>query len=831
MNKIITQLLFLALFVNVAQGQQGHVILKTDLEDAQQYKERQTPVSLFKISTRSNMIRTQLPAKLQDSPVLSIEAETLEELAKEKPYIFDIVLPTGGHQRLNEVGSQITLELIQFDVLSPNFTQTLMPSGEVMSISDLKLSTSYRGIVKELDNSIVTVNISETEFSMILSTPDIGNLVLEKLTDETDQYLLYEDKSLLSDYTFECQYLSHPGSTNETTPPTNGQKDAVDGCFTVFFDIGKTIYDARGDQATDYLVSIFTHVATLYFNEQINIAIGGTNIWTTTEPFLENLDAYTNYLASNPVDASFSHYVHGAGGGGIAYLTSFCASNNRFASGMNGLENQNAQPLPNYSWPVYLIAHEIGHNFGSEHTHDCAWNGNSTPIDGCGSQYNGCGISNYLPPEGGTVMSYCHLQNVGVNLSLGFGTQPGDRMRFQANQAACKGYSVCTEVDNEEGICTGNQYEYTLTNIGSGKVLEIGGFNTDNGGNAQQWDYANVSSQKWYFEDVGNEQYTLTNFNSGKVLEVEGSSTSSAANVHQWDYSNANNQKWILQESNNSQYELINVNSGLALDVSGASNSNGANVQQWTPNSTNAQKWTIQLRSGNQCSNECADVGQACDDGDDCTENSIYDANCNCGGGTLIDADGDQICDAEDQCPNLDNDLIGTTCNDNNPNTQNDIWQANCICEGTLICNPGASCNDGNPCTTGETFDANCNCVGGTIVDTDGDGVCDSDDQCPGLNDNLIGQACDDGDPCTTGESYNANCGCAGGILLDENGDGVCDFVECESDASTMVFIEGDMFLTESCSGIILTTSSGNCFKIILGASGELSTVAVNCPD
>jgi hypothetical protein len=62
--------------------------------------------------------------------------------------------------------------------------------------------------------------------------------------------------------------------------------------------------------------------------------------------------------------------------------------------------------------------------------------------------------------------------------------------------------------------------------------------------------------------------------------------------------------------------------------------------------------------------------------------------------------------------------------------------------------------------------------------DSDGDGVCDNDDQCPGLNDNLIGTACDDGVDCTTGETYDSNCNCSGGTSADSDFDGVCDALD-----------------------------------------------------
>jgi len=118
-----------------------------------------------------------------------------------------------------------------------------------------------------------------------------------------------------------------------------------------------------------------------------------------------------------------------------------------------------------------------------------------------------------------------------------------------------------------------------------------------------------------------------------------------------------------------------------------------------------------------------------------------------------LDTDEDGICNDDDPCPNLHNDLIGTSCDE-----------------------------DGD-CITGKTYDANCNCTGGTFQDADGDNVCDANDICPNGNDNidtdgdgvpddcddcpnlhndLIGTPCDDGDIYTSGDTYTADCECIG---------------------------------------------------------------------
>ncbi len=122
--------------------------------------------------------------------------------------------------------------------------------------------------------------------------------------------------------------------------------------------------------------------------------------------------------------------------------------------------------------------------------------------------------------------------------------------------------------------------------------------------------------------------------------------------------------------------------------------------------------------------------GATCDDGDACTTGDVYDANCNCAG-TFQDADNDGVCNANDVCPNFDDNLIGTACNDN------------------------------DACTTNDTYNANCECTG-IFQDADNDNICDANDTCPNLNDALIGTPCDDGDPNTTDDTWASDCICTG---------------------------------------------------------------------
>ncbi len=260
----------------------------------------------------------------------------------------------------------------------------------------------------------------------------------------------------------------------------------------------------------------------------------------------------------------------------------------------------------------------------------------------------------------------------------------------------------------------------------------------------------------------------------------------------------------------------------------------------------------------NSCGNTgCTTVGETCDDGDACTINDVYDANCGCAG-TFEDSDNDGVCDADDLCPGFD-DTIDTNSNgipdgcenvcspfvtnfSTNPLTHSGSGSSDATVsiptdgqdvtftisginqklngkasrkyiehvvvtyvDGLGNTQPydtfsGANVSsvnidiqekvqsvtvnlsdelDGSTDSTMDISFSQVNyCINSTppctTPDADGDGVCDAEDQCPGQDDALIGTPCDDGDNCTIGETYDNSCNCSGGVFTDNDGDGFC---------------------------------------------------------
>lgn len=167
------------------------------------------------------------------------------------------------------------------------------------------------------------------------------------------------------------------------------------------------------------------------------MTIKSLKIWDTEDPYIGSsagarLTNFRNGL-SGDYDGDLAHLMGFGGGGGVAYLDVLC--NKYYGVGYSGVSST-FNDVPTYSWTVMVLAHEVGHNLGSPHSHDCVWGPDGTQaIDCCAAHWNsaydscggGCNAEPYLPTNGGTVMSYCHgVGGVGINLNNGFGQYPGD---------------------------------------------------------------------------------------------------------------------------------------------------------------------------------------------------------------------------------------------------------------------------------------------------------------------------------------------------------------------------------------------------------------------
>ena len=174
-----------------------------------------------------------------------------------------------------------------------------------------------------------------------------------------------------------------------------------------------------------YAVSLFGAVSARYREQlQTVITLPYLGLYTTAaDPWTSQgvggtsvdllYEFQTAWYPNMPVDAALGHFLSGASlGGGVAWLDSLCLPEYRF--GVSGNLGGNL-PLPvaqgPLNWDFVVVAHEIGHNLSTLHTHDYC-----PPLDECApSGYFGSCQTKQTCVSNGTLMSYCHLCSGGMS--------------------------------------------------------------------------------------------------------------------------------------------------------------------------------------------------------------------------------------------------------------------------------------------------------------------------------------------------------------------------------------------------------------------------------
>ena len=225
--------------------------------------------------------------------------------------------------------------------------------------------------------------------------------------------------------------------------------------------------DSNISQTTNWMTGVFNNVQTLYDNDGITTALKSIYIWTEEDPYegTGSSDYLFQFNEVRPVfDGDLGQLIgiDPGGLGGVAVtINGLCNENNFCYSDVN----YSYSTVPTYSWTIQVITHEMGHLFGSRHTHSCAWNGNNTAIDNCAPYAIGPSAEGYgclqtpavLPTTStkGTIMSYCHLvSGIGINFANGFGSQPANAILNTVASRTCLGTDCITTCINTVSAIT-----------------------------------------------------------------------------------------------------------------------------------------------------------------------------------------------------------------------------------------------------------------------------------------------------------------------------------------------------------------------------------------
>ena len=190
-------------------------------------------------------------------------------------------------------------------------------------------------------------------------------------------------------------------------------------------------------QAVGYALLLLATSSAIYERElNVKLQASYLNVWTTeAEPYSATtktgaLDEFAAWWRANRQDVSrdVAQLLSDRElGGGAAYRGELC--NRAYAySAISDLGGGVIGRGESPAWAAMGMAHELGHIFGSYHTHSCWWQANGyappgTLLDTCYAAEGGCvqTRSTVVPPDKGTIMSYCHLLYPGMaNVRLDF---------------------------------------------------------------------------------------------------------------------------------------------------------------------------------------------------------------------------------------------------------------------------------------------------------------------------------------------------------------------------------------------------------------------------
>jgi hypothetical protein len=351
----------------------------------------------------------------------------------------ELVTKTKQVSRFGDGGAFI-MEVAGQDVL---FKPKIYPQFKIKTSSGLELEST----------DLLTTTAYESESDMLFEDR-FGN-ISGTITTESGTYdIVTKNKQVKIKHQsddmepFECGAMEMPDNIKRNLEKSGGDTRAVK-CVEIYLEVAEDIYQAKGGlfETTEYITNLFLQVQKLYAAQDLHVAISDMMIWDTESPYLNDtlknsssklLTFFRKYRTS--YDGDVAQLLAYTASGGIAYINSLCRSYSYSFSSLHG----SFEEYPRYSWDVMVMSHELGHNLGSYHTHACRWNGDDTAIDGCaGFTEGGCELPPN-PPDGGTVMSYCHLRDVGINFGKGFHQQPRDLIASNIATKPCLGSCIIT---------------------------------------------------------------------------------------------------------------------------------------------------------------------------------------------------------------------------------------------------------------------------------------------------------------------------------------------------------------------------------------------------
>ncbi len=204
------------------------------------------------------------------------------------------------------------------------------------------------------------------------------------------------------------------------------------------WDYTQRLFGGNANAAAAYAVSLMGAVSEIYERDLgVRLSIPFLRVWSdNSDPYNSSGDPLDQVRAEwntnmGGVDRTVVHFLTGredTSYGGVAYLSVLCHGDAGYGVSAH-LDGSFPYPLTDHhggNWDLVVVSHELGHNFGTSHTH------NYEPV------IDGCGNGDCTAAFGGTIMSYCHGCSGGMsNIVLEFHPRVRDVITAFMDSSGC----------------------------------------------------------------------------------------------------------------------------------------------------------------------------------------------------------------------------------------------------------------------------------------------------------------------------------------------------------------------------------------------------------
>ena len=166
------------------------------------------------------------------------------------------------------------------------------------------------------------------------------------------------------------------------------------------------------------------------------------------------------------------------------------------------------------------------------------------------------------------------------------------------NTNAQKWKFVAYNNPKNSSIKDGNYHIVSKLNKNFG--LDVAGALDDDAINVRLYNNIYDSNQVFNVVYLNDGYYKITNVKTGKSLDVASASAYKGANLQQYTYKEVNQQKWIIEDSgDNKNYYISSKNAGLYLTSESTDIENGTNVFLTINDYSDRQQWEFTLSNLN----------------------------------------------------------------------------------------------------------------------------------------------------------------------------------------------------------------------------------------